>query len=55
MRMHGRRRRKADRVADLAHRRRVAVSVDVLGYEVHDLALALGQHEPPLERVFVPR
>ena len=45
VRMHRRGRGQADLFADLAHRRRVAVAVDVLDQEVPDLLLALGEHE----------
>ena len=42
--MHGRRRGEPDGLADLAHRRRVAVRVDVVGQVVPDLLLSAGQH-----------
>ena len=50
VRMHRRRRREADVLADLAHGRRVAVLVDVLDEVVPDLLLAGGEHRaaPPL-------
>ena len=44
VRVHGRRRGEPDRLADLAHGRRVAVPVDVLDEEVPDLLLPCGQH-----------
>src|ERR671923_2890050 len=43
MRVHRRRRREADRLADVAHRRRIAVLGRVLLDEVEDLLLALRQ------------
>src|ERR1700754_3907544 len=43
MRVDGRRRRQPDRLADVAHRRRVAVLGRVALDEVEDLLLALGQ------------
>ena len=43
MRVNGRRRRQPDRLADLAHRRRIAVPVDVLDEEVPDLLLSACQ------------
>src|SRR5215475_13682671 len=42
--MHRRWRGEAHRLSDLAHRRRVAVLVDVLREEVPDLLLSAGQH-----------
>src|ERR1019366_3364994 len=51
MRVHGRRGRQAHRLADVAHRGRVAVLGGVLADEVEDLLLALGQIHawiPPL-------
>ena len=47
MRVHGRRRGQADRLADLADGRWVAVVVGVADDEVVDLALALGEHVAP--------
>src|ERR1700756_3531782 len=41
--MHGRGRREADGLADLAHGRRVAVPVDVIAEKAPDLALPAGQ------------
>ena len=40
VRVHGRRRGEPDRLADLAHRRRVAVRVHVVGQELPDLLLS---------------
>ena len=47
MGVHGRRRGEPDLLADLAHRRRVAVGVDVLDEVVPDLLLAVGEHRWP--------
>jgi hypothetical protein len=44
VRVHRGRRGEPDRLSDLAHRRRVAVLVDVVGQELPDLLLASGQH-----------
>ena len=44
VRVDGRGRGEADPLADLAHRRRVAVAVDVLDEVVPDLLLAGGEH-----------
>jgi hypothetical protein len=43
MGMDGLRRREADRLADLANGRRVAVAIDVLRQEAPDLLLPAGQ------------
>src|SRR5262249_61266912 len=42
--VHGRGRGKPDGLADLAHRRRIAVPVDVVDEEVPDLLLSSRQH-----------
>src|SRR4029453_1133913 len=42
--VHRRGRGEADRLTDLAHRRRVAVRIHVLRQEVENLALPLGEH-----------
>ena len=61
MRVDGRRRRKPDLLADLAHGRRIAVPVDVLDEVVPDLLLAGREHAGSLvsldgdERVFATR
>ena len=44
VRVHRRRRREPDALADLPHGRRVAVPVDVVDEEVPDLLLSTGQH-----------
>ena len=43
MRMHRRRRRQAHRLADLAHGRRIPLSVNMGVYELEYLALSIGQ------------
>ena len=58
VRVHRRRRRQAHLLADLPHRRRVAVPVDVVDQEVLDLLLPSGQHRASswmVERVFAIR
>ena len=50
VRMHGRGRGEPDLLADLAHRRRIAVPVDVLDEEVPDLLLPLGEHRASAAR-----
>ena len=58
MRVHGRGRGEPHLLADLAHRRRVAVPVDVLDEVVPDLLLPVGEHRPSalvVERVFARR
>ena len=44
MGVHGGGRREPDRLADLAHRRRVAVAVHVFDEELPDLLLPWGEH-----------